>query len=88
MIILLVGQSETTYRLELKLVRNKTHQIETGDCIYEYIRADQFKSYYINFENKEFFDEFSLSYSSHSGAVKVGYFFDKEMKRPLEIQPL
>lgn len=37
--LLIVGQTETTYRLLLELVKETNHQIDNGEHLYEYIKA-------------------------------------------------
>ena len=46
-ILLLVGQTQTTYHLSCELIQTANHEIKDGENIYEYLEADKSKSYHI-----------------------------------------
>ena len=51
--ILVLGQSQTTYKLSLTLVEKSTHEVHSGDLLEEYIEANHTKVYHINFHKKD-----------------------------------
>jgi hypothetical protein len=77
LMLLIVGQTETTYRLSLELVREPTHEIENGEHIYEYLQAKSEQIYHIK-SIPNIFDEYSLRFSILSGGdLDISYFSDK-----------
>lgn len=88
LVLLIVGQAETTYRLVMELVTESQHEIENGEHIYEYLQAKAEKVYHISLQS-DIFEEYSLRFSTLSGGdLDIGYFTDKALSKTFTLQPL
>lgn len=80
-IIFVVGQSETTYRLTCELVRDKIHEIENNEHLYEYLEPKQTRKYFVRLADIATFEEYSLKFSILSGEAEIKYYTDSDLTK-------